>query len=232
MKHQQATPSLNYKNSLPVSEQFLSIQGEPRSIGTPSYFIRLQGCNLQCKWCDTKYASKTKKRDWMSVKKLDKIIKKLPKEVLVVFTGGEPLLWSKNINWLIENNKKRQFEIETNGTLINYIYDNVFYNISPKLDNSGNELAIRYKPDVLKYYNKYDNTLFKFVVCDEKDLKEVNLMVAVNGLKKEKIYIMPEGMTWKTYKANALKLVDKVIENNYKLAVRFQILLWGKKKLK
>jgi 7-carboxy-7-deazaguanine synthase len=42
---------------LPIAETFVSIQGEGALTGTPSLFIRLSGCNLRCRWCDTPYAS-------------------------------------------------------------------------------------------------------------------------------------------------------------------------------
>ncbi|HLN46989.1 MAG TPA: 7-carboxy-7-deazaguanine synthase QueE, partial [Magnetospirillaceae bacterium] len=42
--------------TLRVNETFLSVQGEGSMIGTPSLFIRLDGCPLRCAWCDTPYA--------------------------------------------------------------------------------------------------------------------------------------------------------------------------------
>ena len=43
--------------SLPISETFVSIQGEGKLTGVPSWFCRVSGCNLRCSWCDTPYAS-------------------------------------------------------------------------------------------------------------------------------------------------------------------------------
>ena len=43
--------------TLPISETFVSIQGEGKRTGTPSWFCRVSGCNLRCAWCDTPYAS-------------------------------------------------------------------------------------------------------------------------------------------------------------------------------
>ena len=42
--------------TLRVSEIFHSIQGESTRAGLPTIFIRLTGCPLRCKWCDTAYA--------------------------------------------------------------------------------------------------------------------------------------------------------------------------------
>ncbi|MGB4783016.1 MAG: 7-carboxy-7-deazaguanine synthase, partial [Candidatus Methylomirabilis sp.] len=42
--------------SLHVNEIFYSIQGESTSAGRPCVFVRLTGCNLRCRWCDTAYA--------------------------------------------------------------------------------------------------------------------------------------------------------------------------------
>ncbi len=44
-------------STLPISETFVSLQGEGRLTGTPSWFVRTSGCNLRCVWCDTPYAS-------------------------------------------------------------------------------------------------------------------------------------------------------------------------------
>ena len=39
-----------------VIEIFTSLQGEGVLMGTPTTFVRFEGCNLDCQWCDTKYA--------------------------------------------------------------------------------------------------------------------------------------------------------------------------------
>jgi len=50
-----------------ISEIFYSIQGEGELTGVPSVFVRTSGCNLRCRWCDTKYASWNPQGDEMSV---------------------------------------------------------------------------------------------------------------------------------------------------------------------
>ena len=72
-----------------VNEIFYSIQGESAFSGLPCVFIRLTGCNLQCSYCDTKYAY-----DEGEEKSIDEIIQKVKTYNcnLVQITGGEPLL--------------------------------------------------------------------------------------------------------------------------------------------
>lgn len=96
----------NTRDTYDVVEIFNTLQGEGLSAGQRATFIRLAGCNLQCKFCDTEFDTVK----WTMT----------PKEIFhavtyprVVITGGEPLLWF--LAPLI-----RLFdtvEIETNGTL-------------------------------------------------------------------------------------------------------------------
>jgi 7-carboxy-7-deazaguanine synthase len=74
---------------LHVNEIFLSVQGESTHAGRPCVFVRLTGCNLRCRWCDTEYAFYDGRR--MSIGELAEIVAGHRCE-LVEITGGEPLL--------------------------------------------------------------------------------------------------------------------------------------------
>lgn len=110
---------LSRRDILAVNSIFHTIQGEGPFAGSPSVFIRLSGCNLQCPSCDTEYST----GDSMAVAEiLTSVRGKWPMEIgwqrpLVVITGGEPFRQNitRLVNILIDNGFKVQ--IETNGTL-------------------------------------------------------------------------------------------------------------------
>ena len=97
-----------------VNEIFYSLQGEGKTTGLPTVFIRLTGCNLRCSYCDTKYAY-YKGKELETTEIIEKIEKYNCKNVCI--TGGEPLL-QKDIAEFTEKIKKLGYliKIDTNGT--------------------------------------------------------------------------------------------------------------------
>ncbi|MGB0061449.1 MAG: radical SAM protein, partial [Candidatus Binatus sp.] len=85
----QRSPKKMISERLHINEIFYSIQGESTHAGRPCVFVRLTGCNLRCKWCDTEYAFYEGKR--MPIDEVAKIISGYRCD-LVEVTGGEPLL--------------------------------------------------------------------------------------------------------------------------------------------
>lgn len=79
-------------NMLPVAETFLSIQGEGKLVGVPSFFVRLSGCNLRCAWCDTPYASWNPEGDTRSIGALVGEARASGARHAVI-TGGEPMMF-------------------------------------------------------------------------------------------------------------------------------------------
>jgi 7-carboxy-7-deazaguanine synthase len=75
--------------SLKVCETFYSILGESTFQGQPAFFIRLTGCNLRCRYCDTPYAYE--QGEQVSTAALVNSARSCPSR-LVLVTGGEPLL--------------------------------------------------------------------------------------------------------------------------------------------
>lgn len=75
-----------------IAESFVSINGEGKKAGRLSMFIRLRGCNLNCSYCDTKWAiSKKGEAELMTAAEVSQMVKESGVD-LVTLTGGEPLL--------------------------------------------------------------------------------------------------------------------------------------------
>src|SRR5437867_13038370 len=86
-----------------IAECFHSIQGEGVSAGTPAVFVRLQGCSVGCRWCDTKYSWDAAQGRAIGRDELWAEIARAPvgapgaagagsgEAPLLVITGGEPL---------------------------------------------------------------------------------------------------------------------------------------------
>ncbi len=74
---------------LRINEIFFSVQGEGSRRGRPCHFVRLSGCPLRCRWCDTTYAFH-QGEPWTSEAVLERLEELSPTR-LVCVTGGEPL---------------------------------------------------------------------------------------------------------------------------------------------
>lgn len=105
----------NYK----VVEIFSSINGEGTKAGQLALFIRMQGCNLNCSYCDTKWANEEKcAYHWTTVEEILELIHSMQIRNVTI-TGGEPLM-QENIRELLEvlaSESQLQVEIETNGSV-------------------------------------------------------------------------------------------------------------------
>lgn len=100
---------------LPVMEEFYSIQGEGFNTGKAAYFTRIGGCDVGCKWCDSKESWDASK--WPPVPTVEVVqrILKYPAKAVVV-TGGEPLMY--NLSYfckLLKDNNIETF-LETSGS--------------------------------------------------------------------------------------------------------------------
>jgi len=100
---------------LKVCEIFRSIQGESSHAGWPCIFVRLTGCNLRCRYCDTTYAYEG--GEDLSPRQVLERIEALG-EGLMEFTGGEPLLQEAAVDLMNSLARLgRRVLVETNGSL-------------------------------------------------------------------------------------------------------------------
>jgi organic radical activating enzyme len=82
---------------LPLMEEFYSLQGEGFHTGRPSYFVRIGGCDVGCRWCDSKESWDAAKYPPVLTDKIIEHAASYPAKAIVV-TGGEPLLY--NLDYL------------------------------------------------------------------------------------------------------------------------------------
>jgi 7-carboxy-7-deazaguanine synthase len=80
-------------NTLPLMEQFYTLQGEGYHQGRAAYFIRLGGCDVGCVWCDVKESWDAEKHPVTPIRDIIAEVKKTPAEIVVI-TGGEPLMYN------------------------------------------------------------------------------------------------------------------------------------------
>ena len=147
-----------------ITEIFYSLQGEARTVGRPTVFVRLTGCPLRCGYCDTAYAF-----TGGVIYKLEEVLREVasynPKFVTV--TGGEPLA-QKACLPLLTALCDAQYEVslETSGALdISEVDKRVSRVMDLKTPGSGEVEQNLFSN--IEHLLPHDQV--KFVICDEKD---------------------------------------------------------------
>ena len=169
------------KDSLKISEIFYSFQGESSLMGVPTLFIRLHGCNLSCRICDTKYSTKGKHKV-VGLSEITIMATGL-RSPYVCITGGEPLLQTRSLNTLVKKllKLKKIISIETNGSLpIKTISKDVKRVIDVKTPSTG--FGSSFNKDNLKYLTPNDE--IKFVISDKRDFDFAEKFVKASSLNK------------------------------------------------
>ena len=158
-----------------IIEKFLSVDGEGPSSGELATFIRFQGCNLRCSWCDTTYSWCTEStNETLSAKEIYDYIKE-NNVTNVTLTGGEPLI-QENIDELLallNSDNQLIIHIETNGSIdiepfkSKHKSDNISYIVDFKLPSS--KMTSSMNTNNLKVVESKD--VYKFVVGSTEDLQ-------------------------------------------------------------
>ncbi len=218
-----------------VSEIFYSLQGEGFLAGIPSVFVRLAGCSLRCKWCDTKYA-------WDGTAGADYSIEKIAQTVqqtqsrYVVITGGEPMI-NLHLPELVQKLKAigKHITIETAGIV--FIPDLAcdLMSISPKLSNSTPaeaELAAVHEDsrlDIAVLRRLIDNYKYqlKFVIDSQDDLLEIQQTIEeIGNVDTDKVMLMPQATTRDELLAKSPMAACLCKSTGFAFGQRLQVLLW------
>lgn len=217
MQHDTETPK---SDQLRVTEIFLSLQGESRSVGLPTVFVRLTGCPLRCQYCDTSYAFSG--GEWMA---RDEVIERVAqyRTNWVTVTGGEPLA-QKNCLALLAQLCDAGFTVslETSGALpVDSVDPRVIKVMDIKTPGSGE--VSRNRLDNLSQIQGKDQ--IKFVICDEADYEWAKTLIQSRNLTAQCEVLMSPSYG----QMNASQLAEWILRD--RLAVRFQLqlhkILWG-----
>lgn len=220
-------------------EIFATVQGEGPSVGEPAVFVRLSGCNLKCGFCDTPYTW-----DWtrFDAKKesIELPVDEIASRVLAmragaqtaVITGGEPMLQQKELAELAArlHASRMRIEIETNGTIVPDAKLAEFvdqWNVSPKLEGSGNLPQAREKPDALSWFAREPKAYFKLVVAAPADVEEAASLVERHGVPASRVLLMPEGTNAATLVERSRWLAPAAVARGFRLGSRLHVMLWG-----
>jgi 7-carboxy-7-deazaguanine synthase len=222
-----------------IVEIFYSLQGEGRLAGMPSVFVRLAGCPLRCKWCDTKYAWPSRCGEQLGI---DEIVLRVNEYNCrhVVVTGGEPFI-NEELPALLRQLKAcdKHITVETAG--IEYIDELPIdlVSLSPKLSNST---PLEAEPATLHEKNRLNTaalTMFmenypcqvKFVVENREDIAEVkDVLKTCRWGKNTEVMLMPQASDTEDYIEKSRQIAEICIDEGFSFSPRLHILFWGNKK--
>ncbi|WP_411267788.1 7-carboxy-7-deazaguanine synthase QueE [Ketobacter nezhaii] len=208
-------------SQLRITEIFYSLQGEARTIGLPTVFVRLTGCPLRCQYCDTEYAfSGGEMRSLQQI--LDQVNSYSPRYVTV--TGGEPLAQPNCIPLLSQLcDLGLEVSLETSGALdVSEVDSRVSIVLDLKTPGSGEMHRNLYSN--LEHLKPKDQ--IKFVICGRQDYQWAKMQLS--QLKLD--LLVGDVLFSPSHQAiEPADLANWIVEDN--LPVRFQLqlhkILWA-----
>jgi 7-carboxy-7-deazaguanine synthase len=203
-----------------ISEIFYSLQGEADTAGVPTVFVRLTGCPLRCRYCDTEYAFHG--GEWWDIEAVVRKVQELGGRYVCV-TGGEPLAQKCCLPLLtLLCEAGCRVSLETSGAMpLEGIDERVVRVVDVKTPGSGEESRNRYGE--LARLGPRD--LVKFVICDRGDYEWSCAKFRELGLEGRCTVLFSPSHE----QLPARQLADWIVED--RLPVRLQIqlhkYLWG-----
>jgi 7-carboxy-7-deazaguanine synthase len=205
---------------LRISEIFFSLQGETRTVGLPTVFVRLTGCPLRCQYCDTAYAF-----HGGSMRELDDVLAEVRKYKAryVTVTGGEPLAQKACLNLLSRLcDEGYEVSLETSGAMsVEKVDARVIKVVDIKTPGSGEVEKNRW--DNLPHLLSHDQ--IKFVICDQADFvwaREIMGQYQLDNICQ--VLFSPSYQQMQPG-----QLADWILEDNLNVRLQIQLhkYLWG-----
>lgn len=236
-----------------------TIQGEGKLCGTPSLFIRTQGCNLRCSWknalgetvpCDTAHTWPDDGGHLVDIEPLVESLYDLclPRNLRhIVVTGGEPMLQEDATEELLKYLKGYGFHttLETNSTIFSphIMYSTDLLSISPKLGMthlSDKEYAEIVAKNINHLHmNRHRMVQLKFVVSQLSDDERIRSFVKMVDDKCqtfcsrfhaiEDVLVMPMGASREELQRTAPIAAQLAIKNSWRYSPRLHVDLWNNK---
>ena len=211
-----------------INEIFATLQGEATFTGTPSIFIRLQGCNVGCPWCDTKHTwkldkthqidfnaavSKTDDKNSWSNANVEQVVEFIeanyPQIKHIVITGGEPAMYDLVPLSLALENLGKDIQIETSGTENFKITQGTWVSLSPKIDMPEGKVVLL---DSVARANE-----IKMPIGKMSDIEKLKIFIKDYEVKENiPIWLQPISQN-----PSATKLcIEQALLNNWRLSIQ------------
>ncbi|MDB4476549.1 7-carboxy-7-deazaguanine synthase QueE [bacterium] len=218
---QEGAPSIEGDSALRITEIFYSLQGEARTVGLPTVFVRLTGCPLRCVYCDTEYAfSGGQLLDVSDV--VQQVAGFEPRYVTV--TGGEPLA-QPNCLTLLHTLCDAGYDVslETGGAMS---LEGVDPRVVTVLDLKTPASGEMQRNDYANIARLREADQVKFVICDRADYEWSRFKVDEHALRGRVADIL---FSPSFGQLEGRQLAEWILADNLPVRMQLQLhkLLWG-----
>lgn len=225
-----------------IAEIFESLQGEGKLLGIPSVFVRVSGCNLRCRWCDTPYASWKPEGREMTPAEIEQAVLGYTSRHVVI-TGGEPLIMPELESLCFRLAAAgKHITIETAGTRFVPLPADLI-SLSPKLASSTpcpeehGAMATHHEENRIdltalqRFIDTAADVQLKFVILSPSDVAEVeDLLGHLRGWNREDVLLMPEGTRPEVLEEQGEWLAEACRQRGFRFCPRLHVMIWGNRR--